>query len=345
MSGNLRSYSGITTKSKAKQGKLLKKEDYEELLSQPSVRDFVLFIKSQEAYRPFFETFNENIVHRGQIEKVLKHSLFESYESLYSFANEQQRKQMALVSFHYEINILSECLRRVYSKDIDIDYRSYQKILNNHINLPLEQLVEAKSIETFLDALKGTRYEHVFEPILNSKSYTLFDLLMHLNCYYYKTVWKLKNKVLTAKQNVTFTKCIGSKIDVQNLMLIYRCKKYYKVDANKILSILIPVNYRLSKSEMNELINTSSVSEFINRVQKTRYKIPLEHVTQEDMERVYYQRIAKAYTDSKRMDPISMSSIFCYLYLKERELDNLTTIIEGIRYGLSKEKIQEFLIV
>lgn len=345
MSGSLGAYSGITTKSKAKQGKLLQKEDYEELISLTSVRDFVLFIKSQEAYHSFFETINENIVHRGQIEKILKASLYQSFASLYRFANEQQRKQLKLISFHYEINILSECLKRVYSNDIEIDYKIYQYFLHGHINIPLEQLIEAKTVDAFIEALKGTPYEHVFDPIINSKEYTLFDLLMHLNSYYYKTVWKRKKKILNKEQNESLTRCIGSKIDIQNIMLIYRCKKYYTVDSTKILSILIPVNFRLSKEETNELINATSISEFIVRLQKTRYKIPLEQLTQEDMERVYYQRIAKAYIDSRRMDPLSMSPIFCYLYMKERELDNLTTIIEGIRYGLSREKIQEFLIV
>ncbi len=344
MAGSLRSYSGITTKSKAKQGKLFKEEDYEELISQKSVKDFVLYLKSNSAYHSYFDSFNENIVHRGQIEKILREALYESYQSLYRFADRKQRKQMGLIYSHYEMTMLSECLRKLYSNSIDIDYKTYINILNGHISIPMEKLVEAKSIDEFIQLLKGTPYENVFQPIVNSKSYTLFDLVMHLNCYYYKTVWKRKNKVLPHAMNEAFTKCIGTKIDIMNIMMIYRCKKYYGVDQNEIIPILIPVCYKLKKRELNELIAANSISEFMTKLQLTIYKVEGEHLTQDDMEYAYYQKIMKAFKESKRNNPLSMSPIFSYLYQKEKELDNLTTIVEGIRYGMSQAKIREFLI-
>ncbi|MDD5936401.1 MAG: V-type ATPase subunit [Clostridiales bacterium] len=345
MSGSLRKYSGITTKSKAKQGKLFKEEDYEELMSLGSVREYVLYLKNTDAYRSYFESFNENIVHRGQIEKTLKATLYESYESLYRFADRKQRKQLALVYLHYEISMLSECLERLYSKTIDIDYKAYARVLNDHIAIPMEKLVEAKTIDEFIADLKGTPYENVLQPIVNSKNYTLFDLLMHLNCYYYKTVWKLKDKVLDKSQDKSFTKCIGTKIDIMNIMMIYRCKKYYQVDRTKMIAILIPVNYKLKKEQLKELMAAETVSDFIAKLQETEYKVPGEHITQEDMERAYYKKTVKMYTDSKAQDPLSMAPIFCYLFQKERELDNLTTILEGIRYGMDRAKIREYLIL
>lgn len=344
MSGSLRSYSGITTKSKAKHGKLFKEEDYEELMSQSSVKDFVLYLKNNPAYHSYFDSFNENIVHRSQIEKTLREALYESYQSLYRFANRKQRQQMTLVYLHYEMTMLSECLKKLYSKSIDIDYKTYKNILNGHISIPMDKLVEAKTIDEFIQYLKGTPYENVFQPIINSRSYTLFDLVMHLNCYYYKTIWKRKNKLLPHAMNESFTKCIGTKIDILNILMIYRSKKYYKVDQSEIIAFLIPVSYKLKKREQDELIAANSIQEFIAKLQQTNYKIEGEHLTQEDMEHAYYHRIIKAYKDITKSNPLSMSPIFSYLYQKERELDNLTTIVEGIRYGMGQAKIREFLI-
>lgn len=78
-------------------------------------------------------------------------------------------------------------------------------------------------------------------------------------------------------------------------------------------------------------------------MQKTRYAIHKEEITPEDMENNYGRQIGKAYTDSKCKAPLSMAPIYCYLYQKERELNQLTTILEGIRYKLGETKISQLI--
>ena len=52
------------------------------------------------------------------------------------------------------------------------------------------------------------------------------------------------------------------------------------------------------------------------------------------LEIMYNQFIRKIYGEEKRSNPYSMAVITSYLFDKELELDRLTTVLEGVRYGM-----------
>ena len=55
-----------------------------------------------------------------------------------------------------------------------------------------------------------------------------FDYEMQLDIHYYKEVWKLKDKLLNGDTLKAFTECIGTEIDLLNIMWIYRSKAVLK---------------------------------------------------------------------------------------------------------------------
>lgn len=44
----------------------------------------------------------------------------------------------------------------------------------------------------------------------------------------------------------------------------------------------------------------------------------------------------RLYLADRRQNPYSIASIYTYLFLKEEEIDQLTTALECIRYGLPR---------
>lgn len=344
MSGKLLSYSGITTKSKAMESKLIKGDDYRKLSEMTSVSEFVLYFKSHEAYQPFFATLNESTVHRGQIEMVLKYSLYDSFAKLFRFANKKQREILNLVFFHYEVVMLKSCLQKLFCPEIKLNMGVYREIFKEHSSLRLVELENARNLEEFTSILNGTEYYPLFVRMLNSSHKSLFDLEMQLDVYYYKALWKRKNKVLKGKEQETLTRAIGTRIDVANIMMIYRSKKYYAVEPADILAVIIPISYKLKQQELMNMINAGSISEFVNVLQTSNYRIEKENLSQDDMERAYFDAIFLAYQYSKIKYPVSIAPILNYLYLKELEIDNLTTVVECIRYGLDSDNILKLII-
>ena len=74
--GNLLEYSGIVTKIRAMEAKLLSPEQFTEIANLGSVPEIADYLKKNTAYADVLDTLEEDQLHRGNIEKVLVQSLY-----------------------------------------------------------------------------------------------------------------------------------------------------------------------------------------------------------------------------------------------------------------------------
>ena len=63
-----------------------------------------------------------------------------------------------------------------------------------------------------------------------------------------------------------------------------------------------------------------------------------EEITCEEIEAAYQKYLYKVYQTQARQNPMSIIPVEYFLYLKEREIDKLTTALECVRYHLPAEK-------
>ena len=96
--GRLLSYSGISTKIRAMQSKLISESEIQEMLQFTSVSHAAAWLKRTPEYAKAWADLDENSLHRGQIEKLLKASIFKDFSKIYQFANPEQRKFLDLYS-------------------------------------------------------------------------------------------------------------------------------------------------------------------------------------------------------------------------------------------------------
>ena len=102
--GNLLKYSGIVTKIRAMEAKLLTPEQF---------ADIADYLRKNTAYAEVLDTLTEDQIHRGNIEKVLVQSLYHDYTKIYRFCGQSQREFMKLIMKGYEIELINYCLRVV----------------------------------------------------------------------------------------------------------------------------------------------------------------------------------------------------------------------------------------
>ena len=114
--GTLLSYSGLSTKIRAMQSKLMTEKQYQEISQLESVPQVVAYLKKQPGFKELWTDLDENSLHRGDIEKLLTHTIHQNFAKIYKFANPSQRTFMALYFKRYEIAVMKECLRRVFDK-------------------------------------------------------------------------------------------------------------------------------------------------------------------------------------------------------------------------------------
>ena len=78
------------------QSKLIRESQYQEISQMDSVTQVVAYLKKQPGFSDLWADLDENSLHRGDIEKLLVHTIHQNFAKLYRFANPQQRTFMAL---------------------------------------------------------------------------------------------------------------------------------------------------------------------------------------------------------------------------------------------------------
>ena len=341
--GDLMKYSAIATKLRAMESHLLKAEDYRRLAEAGSVPQAVAYLKRIPAYAALFDGRDENQLHRGEIERLLEGTLYYDFTKIYRFCDRGQKSVLKLYFSKFEIAGLKRAFRRAFNHgDRTAEKKELRSVRQRFTDIPLDKLADAVTIPEILEALKGTQYYRVLEKLEKAEDPKLFDYEMTLDLYYFSMIWKQKDKLLKGKDLELLTRSLGSRIDLLNMMWIYRAKKYYQLSEASIYAFLIPIAYRLHDGEIRSLVTAADERELEETVRKTYYGRRFLGLDGEKLESIYNQIIRKIYGEEKRSNPYSMAVITGYLFDKERELDRLITVLEGVRYGLPAEETLKY---
>ena len=334
--GNLLAYSGIVTKVRAMQAKLLTDEDFQNIAAFHTVTEVAAYLKEHPGYRNVLADMDENRLHRGEIEKLLVQSLYSDYTRLYRFSGMDQKKFLELYLKRYEMNLINYCLRIVinhYQEPFDLNHK--KPFFDKYSQISIEKLITSRTTDQLVENLKGTEYYEPLKKLKDSQSVTLFDYDLALNLYYFTAMWKERKKFLKKKELELFTRDCGSKIDLLNMQWIYRAKKHFNLKEADIYSLLIPIHYRISVEQIKAMAEASNMDEFFAVLQKTPYARHYNFEQDLTIEQMYEDCLYHLYTADRRQNPYSIASINMYLFLKEEELRKLTTAMECIRYGLN----------
>lgn len=337
-------YSGITTKIRAMEGRLLKYHDYKELASLNTIPEAISYLKKHPSYGNIFFDLNEIDFHRGQAEKYIFRSMQTDYKKLYRFANLNQRRFLTFYFKRFEISTLKKFLRMIFNEnDIIKDFNTTKRFFKNHSKIQIEKVSKSLTTSELVANLKGTEYYDVFSKLENLTSPTLFDYELALDHHFFQDFWRNKDKLLKGKELNNITKIYGHKIDLLNIQWIYRSKRYYQLSNSELFAILISVNYKLTKEEVKKLVETTSLDEFSQVLDLTFYgkKYPL--TGDQSIGQVYREIMDQLNISIMKNNPYSISIIDSYLHLKDREIDKVTTILECIHYGLNTDESLKYI--
>ena len=140
-------YSAVSAKIRAMQGRFLTDTDFSQLAFSDSVSAAVETLKSRPSYSCAFEAAGDGELDRSRIEQLLWLSLYRDYSSLYRFAAVSQRKFLDLYFMHFEVDILKKCLRdAASSRSSDLDLSICEDFFQKHSHLDLAGLVEGAPV-------------------------------------------------------------------------------------------------------------------------------------------------------------------------------------------------------
>jgi len=339
------SYTAAITKSKSLYGKLLNKDDYKIMLGMRTVQEVAAYLKKNTFYANMLVPINENDVHREQLEELFKTSLYDDYTKLLHYLGGKKAKFTKAAFLRYEIEDLKVLISTIYTKRESELIESSLVFLKKYSKLDYDKLLHSMSVEELINNLKGTDYYRVLSYFLgNFKEISIFDIEIALDTYFFLTTIKLKDKLLSGSDRKIVTKSFGMEIDILNIMLIYRCKKLFDLPKEITLNYVIPYWYKLSKKQLVNLAACYNVTEFNEILLKTPYA-KIFKINEEQMWEINSMNFMYGfYKKMLRESQPSIGMIFLYLHLKDIDIRNIITTIEGVRYSLAAEEIKKYLI-
>lgn len=342
----LLAYSGITTKVRAMESRLLKPEQFRELAEQEDVRSAADYLKEQPAYAEVFDGLDDTKLHRGYIEQILTQSEYRDFTRLYRFSSMKQRKFLDLYFKHYEVEVIKKLLRYMLGgREGQTDLSMFQGFFEKHSELDLETLCRAKNFSEFTEALEGTVYGKLLSQMQEKGQTGLFDCELKLDLFYFQLLWKLRNKLLTKTERKILDDCFGSRLDLLNIQWICRARSFYRLSQAEIYALLIPVHYRLRADKVKLLVEAEDDAKFFAVLRETPYGKQEELQTGQmpDIQLLSNQMLNRIYSRTGHRYPHSPAVLDSYLYRKELEMRKIVTALEGIRYGLPASEIMGLL--
>ncbi|MFH0766627.1 MAG: V-type ATPase subunit [Bacillota bacterium] len=336
----------IITKAKSIFGNFIKPAEYEKMAKFKSLSDLVSYLKKHENYRDILKDVQENSIHRGNLEALIKKNAFDQIIRLIKqvFTKDLEFYQLNIV--HQENEIILASIRTMISDDYDENRGKVPFFFNAHTTIEMSQIFKATNYQELLQALEKTAYYNILKPFETRKTDNIryLDIEHALEEYYYDEAFRRINKYYKGSLLRDLESIFQTRIELGNIIKIYRLKKFYQADPITIKSVLVNRHMRIREKKIDEIIqmkNPDFILKYLSTSEFSRFTSDKDYIYVE----YYAGRIR--YDLAKKFMYFSTSVPKVYLAfvtLSDFEIENLTNIIEGIRYQIDEQEIKQILI-
>ena len=335
----------ITAKAKAMYGNFLKPDDYEKLIKFNSVPDIASFLKKHANYAAILKDIQENTVHRGHLESLIKKNTFDQILRLSKliFSKDKAFYQLNLVK--QENEIILAVLRTFISEETD-EKSVLPYFFNQHTDLDMDKLIKSESYEDLLEAVKDTPYYDILKPYEtnNPDNIRYLDIEYKLEKHYYDEAFHRIETYYQGKLKKDIMSIFQTSIELKNITKIYRLKKFYHADPITIKNVLIQDHSRISTQRIDEMIalkNPDDILKYLSKSEYAMFKNEQDYIYIEYYAgRIKYDLARKFMYFAHEVPKVYEA----FTVLSEIEVENLTNIIEGVRYQVNENEIKQMLI-
>ncbi len=341
------SSNAILSRARARYGKMLKISDYKNLINCKSVSEIAGYLKNNTDYQSILTGIDENDMHRGQLELLLKQKLFYDFNILCKYELTVGEHFADYIISKNVIEQILHSLVLINSKDSKGYLFTIPNFLKKHSHIDLKQLSRINSYSEILEILKNSEYFNILKPFSPKQGNTLNIPAIEnaLYTYLFSKAFFITNtytKGETKKQLINFFNFYA---DLSNYIKIIRLKTYFKCSSDDLKNTLLLPFGKLTSHQLNAMISANSSSEVINEIKNTYIYKKIQNISYNYIDELLpksFQKILNKYIHFSIKPPIIILS---YLFLSEIEITNIIHIIEGIRYGVDKNDIYNLLIL
>lgn len=332
----------ISSKVRAMYGKRITTQDYKNLMSCATVTDVAVYLKNNTHYSGELAGINELEINRNQLENLIRKKLFHDLESLCRYEISTRNGLAEYTIARTEIEQLIHSLMYLANGNPYGYIYSLPMFFNKRTKIDLMKLTSIKSYDEFLEVLKGTPYAALLEkhkPV-NDERLDLSAIEKTLYDYLYDKFFAAIKKNTSKKVREELSEILSSNIDYSNFVRIHRLKRNH----NKVKSAVLN-NGTIKAKQIDEMCRAENDEQVFSIMKTTKRGKKLEKIKfnyiDEIPDRILYNKCRNSIRFSVHPSVIMIS----YIFLLQIEIQNLTTIIEGVRYSVHRSEIENLLIL
>lgn len=337
----------MAAKAKAMYGERLQSHDYQTLLQKKNVSDIAAFLKKTKLYGDSLEGINVKGVHRGQLELLLRMDVYDRQDVLLRYADASSKRFTCVSMMQTEIQLILMCVQSLKDDSMarDLMIARMPMYMQKDASFDLKALGNVTSYDGLLSLMKHTVYYRslrIYAPSDNNEIDTV-GLEHELNRLYYEVILKMVDDLGSAKESREVRKIITAQVELENLAILYRLKKYFNASSKEIKHMMRDVYCMFKPYEINDMIDHCDADEVLEKLE-TKYKMYLK-----DTKFTYIEQYIKVIRFNMNYHYFQFSTapnttLISYFILSGIEVNNLIDIVEGVHYGIPQERIRCLLV-
>lgn len=327
-------------------GQRLKENDYNDLLKRRSVPEVAAFLKEHPGYSQVFAQVQIENIRRAQLEELVRVKTFNQIQRVTNFLKTKQNDFFEINIVQHEFQIILSLIRAFISYEEKDIVSTLPLFFDKRSELDFQKLAKTNNLEELVVALGNLRYGELLKPYkdVSNEDIRYTEIETVFDNAFYEYVKERINKSFKGKTRKELLDIFETKVELTNIIKIYRLKKFYRADNALIKTILTPQITRLSQNKIEQILEIDNPDEIFAYLAKS----DLAKYT-DGKDQVYLEYFADHIQYSLAKRNIAYSSSLAKVFLGfmvflEIEAANVTHIIEGIRYKVSEDEIRQILV-
>ena len=355
MASGVFGYAAISTRVRAMYADLLTPQDMARLSDAPDLSALISALKTTP-YGKYISTLKDNELTPRRVILQIRNRLADSYASVVQQSPEETRPLVRQLFRYFEVGNLKAVLRSIQSAPSwSADVAAWDRVrevlfpFGAFASIPAQAMVEAGSIASAVELLKGSPYESTMSFAMKrfSTEQNLFPLEVALDLDYWRRLWG-EVKTLKGKDREMGGKMIGSLLDLNNLMWVIRYKTYHNLSEEELINYTLPFGYRVRDEDVRAIAAGADITAVVSRIYpniadvNTLLERPQAGLPK--LELLLKQQVMRQCVSAFIGDPFHIGLPLAYLLLSDFEIQDLVVLIEAKASKLTDEEFRPLLL-
>ena len=337
--------SAVSAKCKAVYGAFLKKNDYDSLIQRNSVSAVTAYLKGVPSYRETFYEIDEATIHRGQLEHILNEHIFRTYIRIRKFSSQDKKGIIDFYVKKCEAEQLIKLITAVASGNRQSFYLGLPPYLMDYFSFDPVEAINTADFRELAKILSHVRMYKPLIPYLETENPDINKCIIVVNSCYLSWAFGVINRDFSKRKKERLKQFLLRKIDMDNVLLCYRLKKFFDEDEERIKELMLPFHYRVKSEDIDAALKSQNPTDSLIKLLSDRCVSEKISIDDDFPELAAMRSHYEFFRHTLALTCDETESLFALVVLLETERMNLQKIIEGVRYGELPSEIEKLVII